>query len=157
MFTIRGDEQHVVVHLGVVAATVPVMFNLGAMLARLAGAVRTAWADEAFRGAAVGLLLLMATATVFYTSQEHWSVVEAVYFAVCTGLTIGYGDLHPSTTASKLFTVVYALLTVGLFVSLAAMLADAHLARGRQRRDRLTKRRNEKRRKGQGETGRPKP
>jgi voltage-gated potassium channel len=37
--------------------------------------------------------------------------------------TIGYGDLAPTTDISKIFTIIYAFITIGIFVSLAAKLA----------------------------------
>jgi potassium channel subfamily K, other eukaryote len=40
---------------------------------------------------------------------EKWSVVNACYFSVVSWSTVGYGDLGPSTPASKLFTCIYGL------------------------------------------------
>jgi potassium channel subfamily K len=35
-----------------------------------------------------------------YSRLEGWSPVEALYFSVVTLATVGFGDLHPTTTAS---------------------------------------------------------
>lgn len=104
------------------------------MLRRLAEVVRTAWKDRVFRGVAASTFTLMTVATVFYTVVEGWSVLDSIYFAVVTGLTIGYGDLVPQHAISKIFTMFYALLAVGLFVALATSLASASLQRATKRR-----------------------
>lgn len=101
------------------------MLGFGVMFARLLSALRAAWRSPVFRGTTLTLLLVWAGATLFYAGEEHWSVLDALYFAVCTGMTIGYGDLAPTTALAKVFTVVYGLLSVGLFAALATQLARA--------------------------------
>lgn len=117
------------------------MVSLLLMLRRLIGAVRTAWRDHTFRAAALSTVILITAATIFYVSTEGWSVVDSLYFAVATGLTIGYGDLVPSGPGGKIFTIVYALLAVGLFVTVAASLAKAVLDDAARRRDQRARRR----------------
>ncbi|MBD0741371.1 potassium channel family protein [Streptomyces sp. CBMA152] len=97
------------------------MFGFAAMVLRMVRAARSAWRTPEFRGVFSTTVLLLFSATLFYTLREGWSVLDSLYFAVCTGLTIGFGDLTPTSDLSKAFTVVYALLSVGLFVSLVAM------------------------------------
>jgi hypothetical protein len=57
-------------------------------------------------GLAIGLL---AVGTVAYRLLEDWSWVDSAYFSVVAVTTVGFGDLTPSTDASKLFTIVYIL------------------------------------------------
>jgi hypothetical protein len=57
-------------------------------------------------GSALGLL---AVGTVVYRLLEDWSWVDSMYFSVVAVTTVGFGDLTPSTDASKLFTIVYIL------------------------------------------------
>ena len=52
----------------------------------------------------MSVLVILATGTTFYTLVEGWTVIEALYFTVITLTTIGYGDLHPTTEFSRLFT-----------------------------------------------------
>lgn len=110
------------------------MLGLLLMLRRFAAAVRVAWSDRAFRGAVISLAGLLTSATIFYTIIEGWSVLDSLYFSVVTGLTIGYGDLAPQQAISKVFTMVYALLAVGLFVALATSLAGATLGKRQRKR-----------------------
>jgi hypothetical protein len=56
--------------------------------------------------AAVGLL---GVGTVVYRILEDWSWVDSFYFSTVAVTTVGFGDLTPSTDASKLFTVAYIL------------------------------------------------
>jgi ion channel len=58
-------------------------------------------------GAGVGLL-------------EHWPLLDGIYFAFVSGLTIGYGDLVPKQPLSRAFAIGIGLtgvLLVGLVVA----------------------------------------
>jgi len=68
---------------------------------------------------------------------EGWSYIDAVYFAVITISTIGYGDLTLETTFGKVFTMFYALVNVGIFVSLAAKIDAILLEKERQKTQKL--------------------
>jgi len=92
---------------------------------RLLKASYRAMGDPEFRALAFVNLVLLASGSVFYIAAENWGVIDSIYFCVMTMTTIGYGDLTPTTGISKIFTVVYALLSIGVFVSLAAKLAAA--------------------------------
>jgi len=58
------------------------------------------------------LLILFITAIVVYHFLEGWDWIDAAYFAASTITTVGYGDLVPTTQASKLFTIFYMLVGV---------------------------------------------
>lgn len=65
--------------------------------------------DHAYKvlmAAAVGLLVV---GTIVYHSIEDWSWVDSIYFSTVTVTTVGFGDLVPTSDASKMFTVVYTL------------------------------------------------
>jgi voltage-gated potassium channel len=51
-----------------------------------------------------------------YSTVEGWSVVDAFYFSVTTLTTVGLGDLAPTTTMGKLFTVVYIFAGLGIIL-----------------------------------------
>ena len=67
------------------------------------------WRDRRLRGLVVSAVVTVGVGTVFYAWAEGWSVVDALYFSVMTLTTVGFGDLTPSTTWTRLFTVVYVM------------------------------------------------
>jgi voltage-gated potassium channel len=71
--------------------------------------LREVWAEPGGRLLIVSVLVILATGTTFYTLVEGWTVIEALYFTVITLTTIGYGDLHPTTEFSRLFTIFFVL------------------------------------------------
>jgi voltage-gated potassium channel len=66
---------------------------------------------------ALGILFLMG-GTFYYTAEEGWSHTDSFYFSTITLTTIGYGDLHPTTDESKIFTALYTLAGVGVMLYL---------------------------------------
>lgn len=76
--------------------------------------------DQEFRILLFLLVPMLIGSTFFYSSVEGWSKIDALYFSVMTMSTVGYGDLAPTTDNSKLFTIIFTFLSVGIFVSLNA-------------------------------------
>ena len=70
------------------------------------------------------ILTLLAIGTVVYKAIEGWSLIDSLYFTTVTLTTIGYGDLHPTHDASKLFTIVFAFSGVGIFLFSLTILAE---------------------------------
>ncbi len=50
---------------------------------------------------------LLTVGTIVYRLVEGWSWVDSFYFSSVAATTVGFGDLTPTTDASKLFTVFY--------------------------------------------------
>lgn len=94
---------------------------------KLFKALIRAWTDPEFHALTFLLLAFLLSGTVFYHHEEGWKVLDAFYFCVMTMTTIGYGDLTPTTEKSKIFTIIYAFMSIGVFVALAAKLAQALL------------------------------
>ena len=92
--------------------------------------------DKEFRVLFVILLTLLGGATYFYWSVEGWSVIDSLYFSVMTMSTIGYGDLVPTTTFSKIFTIIFALLSIGVFVAVVSKIVTIILAEKKVSKDR---------------------
>jgi hypothetical protein len=78
-------------------------------------------------GVAVTILVLGA---VIYRHLLHLSWIDAFYFCTITLATVGYGDITPTTDASKIFTIFYVLVGIGIFATFASLLVrDASLRR----------------------------
>jgi voltage-gated potassium channel len=59
------------------------------------------------------LCALLATGTLGFHLLEGWSLLDSLYVTVTTIATVGYGDFHPTSAASRLFATVFMLLSVG--------------------------------------------
>jgi voltage-gated potassium channel len=81
--------------------------------------------------------VLILTGTIFYWRAEGWTIVQAFYFSVITLTTVGYGDLTPKSAGTQIFTVVYLLVGVGVFVALLTSLAQAYIKQQSEPRKRL--------------------
>lgn len=62
------------------------------------------------------IIILMVIGTFFYHFVEGWSIIDSLYFSSISLSTRGYGELHPTTVVSKLFTIFY------LFIGVAFIL-----------------------------------
>ena len=74
--------------------------------------------DQEFRILLFVLAVMLTSSTLFYSTVEGWRILDAFYFSVMTMSTIAYGDLIPTTDISKIFTIMFTFLSVGVFVSL---------------------------------------
>jgi hypothetical protein len=62
---------------------------------------------------------------------EGWSVPESIYFSFVTGLTIGYGDLAPTTLLTRILAVLIGICGILLTALVAAVAVKAlTVARG---------------------------
>lgn len=95
--------------------------------------------DEEFHILLGLLLTFLIGGTYFYWHVEGWSVVDALYFCFMTMSTIGYGDLVPTTPFSKIFTIIYSMLTIGLFVAIGSKLVIALVSRKKEAHERKRK------------------
>jgi voltage-gated potassium channel Kch len=74
---------------------------------------------------ALGVILFGAT---FYHFVEKLNWIDSLYFTVITLATVGYGDITPQTNLGKIFTIVYVIVGVGIFVALANTLIHRSMA-----------------------------
>lgn len=75
--------------------------------------------------------VVIGAGTIFYRVVEDLRWIDSLYFSVITLTTVGYGDIAPTTTAGKLFTMVYVIVGIGVFVALVTEIAQ-HLIAARQ-------------------------
>ncbi|PIF06300.1 MAG: hypothetical protein CSA36_02090 [Draconibacterium sp.] len=100
--------------------------------------------DKDFTLLLVFILVLLTGSTIFYSSVEHWTILDAVYFSIMTMSTVGYGDLTPTTDLSKIFTIVYTCLSIGSFVSFTAKTVQIVLENHKSNKERVYRRINKK-------------
>ncbi|HET9819479.1 MAG TPA: voltage-gated potassium channel protein [Rhodanobacteraceae bacterium] len=94
-------------------------------------------ASTLFALTSVVMLLIYATFGTFYLGADFkppiTDLVTALYYAMVTMSTVGYGDVTPQTTEAKLFAVSIIVLGVAVFAtSLTAVIAPL-VTRGFQR------------------------
>ena len=119
---------------------IPIVAPVFGLFRRFGAALRRGWAEPDFRGLLYLVSLVVASGTIFYRAVEDWTWVDSVYFTVITLTTVGYGDLSPTTPGSKIFTIVYILIGIGLLVTfierVARYAAEEHAAKRATRRNR---------------------
>jgi voltage-gated potassium channel len=111
----------------------------------LARAVAAVWRDPETKALPVAAGALVLTGTLFYWRFEDWTIVEAFYFCIVTLTTVGYGDLSPTTDATRIFTVIYILTGFGVLVALLTSVAQQYLSQKGERggvRERVSARRH---------------
>ena len=72
-------------------------------------------------------LLFVAGGTIYYSAEEGWSQVDSLYFTTMTLTTVGYGDLVPTTDASKIFTSIYSIFGIGVMLYLLGSVVSTFL------------------------------
>lgn len=104
------------------------MFSFAYIFYAAYRSIRRGLVDEQFRQVFMLVATILGLGTLFYWRIEHWSLVNAFYFSVVTLATVGFGDLHPTTSFSKLFTALYVIVGVGILVAFYSRLAFRILA-----------------------------
>jgi voltage-gated potassium channel Kch len=99
------------------------LISLMSILKRFLTVMKAGWRDGEFRGLSIVLGSWVALGTIIYSVREGWSIIDSLYFSVMTLTTIGYGDFSPTTSWMRLYTVIYAVMGIGLFVAFNAQLA----------------------------------
>ena len=85
-------------------------------------------ASTLFAVTSVAMLLMYATFGAFYLGSDFdpqiTDLVTALYYAMVTMSTVGFGDITPQTSETKLFTISVIVLGVAVFAtSLTAVIA----------------------------------
>jgi voltage-gated potassium channel len=75
----------------------------------------------------VCLLLLIVLGGTVISKLEDIRLLDALYFAFITALSVGYGDISPDTTLGKILSVCIGLIGM-LFVGVTVAIANRALA-----------------------------
>ncbi len=110
-----------------------------AAIRRLHLALKIAW-EELVLFLAVALILFFVAAAGIYRFEHEAqpeafaSIFHALWWAVVTLTTVGYGDVYPITVGGRVFTFFVLLVGLGVVAAPTAMVASA-LTRARQIED----------------------
>ena len=102
-------------------------------LFRLVRGIARGLRDPEFRALFIVLIFMLASGTLFYSKVEGWNVIDSLYFSVITLTTVGFGDLHPTNQISKIFTIFYIFVGIGIIMAFIERLATHSLRRGGRR------------------------
>ena len=112
------------------------MISLALVFVRLFRVIRIGFGEPEFRALFAAAMFVLLGGMIFYMYEEDWSAIDALYFCVTTLTTIGFGDPAPSTDLSKLFTVAYVIVGIGIIASFIAAVAERSQRIEEQRRRR---------------------
>jgi len=71
------------------------------------------------------LVTLLSLGTTGYMVIEKWSFLDSLFMSVETLATVGYGLIEPLSEVGKIFTIIYILFGVILFLYIAAEFANS--------------------------------
>ncbi len=86
---------------------------------RFGRALKSSWKEPEFKGLIFIVAVILFGGAIVYHTIEGWSYLDSLFFSVTTLTTVGYGgdDMIPHSPVSKIFTMVY------IFVGLGVMFA----------------------------------
>ena len=94
--------------------------NEGEEVKRLAR--RTRWNELIVTAKALlGIVVYLAMGCAVMCPAEGWSVTDGIYFCMVTMSTVGYGDLSPSSTSTRIYTVFLIFLGILVIFSRCAL------------------------------------
>jgi len=76
--------------------------------------------------------------TAGFMLLENLSLMDAIYFTIVTISTVGYGDIHPTSVAGKIFGIVMIIIGIGTFLTIVTSVTQMLVQMGQ---DKLRKQR----------------
>jgi len=84
---------------------------------------------ENFKLLIAAIIAMLVLGTVLFSMLEGWSAIDSFYFVAMTATTVGYGDLVPTHTLSKIITVVYSLMIIPIILYAFTIIAKYEIER----------------------------
>lgn len=109
------------------------------IIGRFLAAIWSGLRDPEFRALFLTVGGLLGSGTFVYHYFEGWSLLDSLYFSVITLTTVGYGDLTPTRPGTKIFTMMFIIVGIGILLAFVNLVAKHALQRG-SRRERLERR-----------------
>lgn len=78
-------------------------------------------------------IAVLAVGTLGFMVLERLSFMDALYFTVVTISTVGYGDISPTNTASKIFSILLIIIGIGTFLTIITNITQILIQRGQNR------------------------
>lgn len=79
--------------------------------------------DKEFQVLLVITLAILVSGTIFYSTVEEFSVIDALYFSAATLTTVGSANLEPATDFGKVFTIIYMISGIGVMLTMILKLS----------------------------------
>jgi len=100
------------------------MKSLALGLVRLCRGFIQGTRDPEFQAIIFLLFVSVLVGSTFYHWIEGWSWLDSAYFSVVALTTVGDATLGPSTGLSKIFTMIFSLVGIGLVLAFLSRLGS---------------------------------
>lgn len=80
--------------------------------------------DPEFQAIIFLLMMSVLGGSIFYHWVEGWSWLDSAYFSVVALTTVGDATLGPTTSLSKIFTMGFSLIGIGLVLAFLSRLSS---------------------------------
>ena len=88
------------------------------------------------RGMVGGLLFMLAVCAIVLMYAENLALGEAIYLTAITGLSVGYGDIVPTTLSGRITTIVIGFVGF-IYIGIVVAVTNRALAQAVKEKQRL--------------------
>jgi len=80
--------------------------------------------DQRLKRMLVTMFLVYLIGVGAFRYLEDWSWIDSLYFTAVSMTTIGYGDIYPTHDLSKVFAILFGIVSVGLWFYIITTIAE---------------------------------